>query len=85
MSPNFFCSRHKHDKLTVETEEAKSWISECIREDLPSAADFEKTLSNGVYLAKVGHFCAPHVVPYDKIFDINQESCWGPNLYPQMK
>ena len=59
--------------MHFETEEVKTWISECISEDLPSASEFEKTLSNGVYLAKIGHFCAPHIVQYNKIFDIDQQ------------
>lgn len=62
-------------------EEAKTWISECLCEDLPSAAEFEKTLPNGIYLAKVGHFCAPHVVPYDKIFDVDHEKWQASGLH----
>ena len=67
--------------LSKKIEEAKTWISECIREDLPSAAEFEQTLPNGVYLAKVGHFCAPHVVPYDKIFDVDQDKWKATGLH----
>ena len=53
-------------------EEARHWIQDCIREELPAATDLEENMRNGVYFAKVGHFCAPNVVPERKIFDIDQ-------------
>ena len=50
-------------------EEAKKWMEECIKEELPSSTVLEENLRNGVYFAKLGHFCAPNVVPRRKIFD----------------
>ena len=50
-------------------EEAKKWIEACIKEDLPSSTVLEENFRNGVYFAKLGHFCAPNVVPKRKIFD----------------
>ena len=50
-------------------EEAKNWIEECIREELPASTLLEENFRNGVYFAKLGHFCAPNVVPKRKIFD----------------
>ena len=50
-------------------EEAKKWIEECIKEELPSSTVLEENFRNGVYFAKLGHFCAPNVVPKRKIFD----------------
>ncbi|XP_023331982.1 ras GTPase-activating-like protein IQGAP1, partial [Eurytemora carolleeae] len=54
-------------------EEAKNWISECIGENLPPATELEANFTNGVYLAKLAHFCAPNLVPRSKIFDADQE------------
>ena len=53
-------------------EEAKKWIEECIKEDLPPTTELEENFRNGVYFAKLGHFCAPNVVPKRKIFDTEQ-------------
>ena len=50
-------------------EEAKNWMEECIKEELPSSTVLEEHFRSGVYFAKLGHFCAPHVVPKRKIFD----------------
>lgn len=50
-------------------EEAKNWIGACIREEMPATTDLEESLRNGVYLAKLGHFFAPNIVPFRKIFD----------------
>ena len=57
-------------------EEAKKWMEECIKEEMPQSTDLEENLRNGVYFAKLGHFCAPNVVPNRKIFDADQ-SKWG--------
>ena len=53
-------------------EEAKNWIQDCINHELPPTTELEENFRNGVYFAKVGHFCAPKVVPQRKIFDIDQ-------------
>ena len=53
-------------------EEAKNWIEDCIKEKLPASTELEEHLRNGVYFAKLGHFCAPKVVALRKIFDIDQ-------------
>lgn len=53
-------------------EEAKLWMQECIQESLPRSTELEAQLRNGVYLAKLVNFIAPHVVPLKKIFDIEQ-------------
>ena len=53
-------------------EEAKNWIQECIKEELPPTTELEENFRNGVYFAKVGHFCASKVVPLRRIFDIDQ-------------
>ena len=54
-------------------EEAKKWMEECIKEQMPASTDLEENLRNGVYFAKLGHFCAPNVVPKRKIFDADQK------------
>ncbi|CAF4793193.1 unnamed protein product [Pieris macdunnoughi] len=53
-------------------EEAKTWMEACVKETLPPAVEFEECLRNGVYLAKLGHFIAPDVLPLNKIYDIDQ-------------
>ncbi|XP_061172402.1 ras GTPase-activating-like protein IQGAP1 isoform X1 [Saccostrea echinata] len=53
-------------------EEAKVWIEACINEELPQTTELEQGLRNGVYLAKLGHFLAPQVVPLKKIYDRDQ-------------
>lgn len=54
-------------------EEAKTWMEACLKEKLPAATDFEESLCNGVYLAKLGNFIAPEVLPLNKIYDIDQK------------
>lgn len=53
-------------------EEAKTWIEACIKEKLPHPTEFEENLRNGVYLAKLGHFISPEMLPLNKIYDIDQ-------------
>ncbi|XP_045778410.1 ras GTPase-activating-like protein IQGAP1 [Maniola jurtina] len=53
-------------------EEAKVWMESCLKEELPSAVAFEESLRNGVYLAKLGNFIAPDLLPLNKIYDIDQ-------------
>ncbi|OWR44686.1 ras GTPase-activating protein IQGAP1 [Danaus plexippus plexippus] len=53
-------------------EEAKLWMEACLREELPAAVEFEENLRNGVYLAKLGNFIAPDLLPLTKIYDIDQ-------------
>jgi hypothetical protein len=53
-------------------QEAKQWMEECIGEELPPTTELEENFRNGVYFAKLGHFCAPQVVPERKIFDGDQ-------------
>lgn len=53
-------------------EEAKTWLEACLREKLPPATEFEENLRNGVYLAKLGHFISPDMLPLNKIYDIDQ-------------
>lgn len=53
-------------------EEAKTWLEACIKEKLPHATEFEESLRNGVYLAKLGHFIAPDLLTVNKIYDIDQ-------------
>lgn len=53
-------------------EEAKTWMEACIKEKLPHATEFEESLRNGVYLAKLGHFIAPDLLTLHKIYDIDQ-------------
>lgn len=45
------------------------WTEACIKETLPLTVELEEGLQNGVYLAKLGHFMAPDVVPLKKVFD----------------
>lgn len=52
-------------------EEAKIWMEACLKEELPSAVEFEESLRNGVYLAKLGNFIAPDILPLNKIYDID--------------
>lgn len=54
-------------------EEAKVWLEACLRETLPSTIDLEQNLRNGVYLAKLGHFMSPDVLPLNKIYDLDQK------------
>lgn len=44
----------------------------CLREPLPPTTELEENLRNGIYLAKLGHFIAPHVLPLNKIYDSEQ-------------
>lgn len=48
------------------------WIQACINEELPPTTELEEGLRNGVYLAQLGHFLAPQVVPLKKIYDKDQ-------------
>ncbi|XP_031782642.1 ras GTPase-activating-like protein IQGAP1 [Nasonia vitripennis] len=54
-------------------EEAKKWMEACLREKLPPTTELEENLRNGVYLAKLGHFIAPDILPYKKIYDPEQK------------
>ncbi|KAJ0182491.1 hypothetical protein K1T71_001860 [Dendrolimus kikuchii] len=54
-------------------EEAKTWMEACLKEKLPQAIEFEESLRNGVYLAKLGHFISPELLPINKIYDIDQK------------
>lgn len=54
-------------------EEAKTWMESCLKEKLPPTTDFEENLRNGVYLAKLGNFIAPELLPLKKIYDIDQK------------
>uniref|UniRef100_G3WR35 IQ motif containing GTPase activating protein 3 n=1 Tax=Sarcophilus harrisii TaxID=9305 RepID=G3WR35_SARHA len=53
-------------------EEAKRWMEACLKEELPSPVELEEGLRNGVILAKLGHCFAPDVVPFKKIYDLEQ-------------
>ncbi|CAN8002896.1 unnamed protein product [Ixodes hexagonus] len=53
-------------------EETRLWLSSCIEEELPAATELEESLRNGVYLARLSHFFAPHEVPLKRIYDIDQ-------------
>ncbi|XP_011692559.1 PREDICTED: ras GTPase-activating-like protein IQGAP1 isoform X1 [Wasmannia auropunctata] len=53
-------------------EEAKKWMESCLREQLPPSTELEENLRNGVYLAKLGHFMAPNILPLNKIYDTEQ-------------
>lgn len=61
-------------------EEAKTWLAACIKEKLPHATEFEESLRNGVYLAKLGHFIAPDMLTLNKIYDIDQRR-YGVNRF----
>lgn len=54
-------------------EEAKTWMEACLKEKLPQATEFEENLRSGVYLAKLGNFIAPDMLPLNKIYDIDQK------------
>ena len=49
-----------------------NFSTDCIEEELPPATELEENLRNGVYLAKIAHFCAPHLFPATRIFDADQ-------------
>ncbi|OWF47735.1 ras GTPase-activating-like protein IQGAP1 isoform X2 [Mizuhopecten yessoensis] len=53
-------------------EEAKVWMAACINEELPPTTELEEGLRNGVFLAKLGHFLNPQIVPLKKIYDREQ-------------
>jgi hypothetical protein len=44
-----------------------------LREKLPPTTVLEENLRNGVYLAKLGHFIAPEIMPLNKIYDAEQK------------
>uniref|UniRef100_A0A673C0J9 IQ motif containing GTPase activating protein 1 n=1 Tax=Sphaeramia orbicularis TaxID=375764 RepID=A0A673C0J9_9TELE len=44
----------------------------CLDEELPPTTELEEGLRNGVYLAKLGNFFAPHTVSLKKIYDSEQ-------------
>uniref|UniRef100_A0AAR2LDK1 IQ motif containing GTPase activating protein 1 n=1 Tax=Pygocentrus nattereri TaxID=42514 RepID=A0AAR2LDK1_PYGNA len=44
----------------------------CLNEELPPTTELEEGLRNGVYLAKLGNFFAPHVVSVKRIYDREQ-------------
>ncbi len=48
------------------------WIETCVEEDLPPTTELEQALRNGVILCKLGHYCAPDVIPYKKIYDLDE-------------
>uniref|UniRef100_A0AAY5EVB9 IQ motif containing GTPase activating protein 1 n=1 Tax=Electrophorus electricus TaxID=8005 RepID=A0AAY5EVB9_ELEEL len=53
-------------------EEAKRWMEACLDEELPPTTELEEGLRNGVYLAKLGNFFAPHIVSLKRIYDREQ-------------
>ncbi|KAM8769912.1 LOW QUALITY PROTEIN: ras GTPase-activating-like protein IQGAP3 [Rhynchonycteris naso] len=53
-------------------KEAKRWMEACLKEELPSPAELEESLQNGVLLATVGHCFATSVVLLKKIYDMEQ-------------
>lgn len=48
-------------------------MESCLREKLPPTTELEENLRNGVYLAKLGHFIAPDILSYNKIYDPEQK------------
>ena len=54
-------------------EEARVWLSQCLNEDMPSLTEIEKSLTNGVTLAKIAHFVFPNVFPLSRLFDLSLE------------
>lgn len=44
----------------------------CLKVLLPPTTELEENLRNGVYLAKLGHFMAPDILPLNKIYDSEQ-------------
>jgi len=48
------------------------WMEACLDEELPPTTELEEGLRNGVYLAKLGNFFAPHTVSLKKIYDREQ-------------
>jgi Ras GTPase-activating-like protein IQGAP1 len=62
-------------------EEAKKWIESCIREELPSAAECEENLCNGVYLAKLANFFCPEKVSFKQIYDKDQSKYQAKGLH----
>lgn len=47
-------------------------LLDCIGDELPPATELEENLRNGVYLAKIAHFCAPDLFSVTRIFDADQ-------------
>ncbi|KAE8749069.1 hypothetical protein FOCC_FOCC004237 [Frankliniella occidentalis] len=54
-------------------EEAKLWMEAVLGEKLPSAAQLEESLRNGVYLAQLAHIVTPEDVPLNRIYDREQK------------
>jgi hypothetical protein len=61
-----------HTNISAIWKKQKKWIEACIGDELPPTAELEEALRNGVILARLGHFCAPDVVPLSKIYDSDQ-------------
>jgi len=54
-------------------EEAKDWMSVCVKRPLPAPTELEDNLRNGVALAELAAFFAPKIVQKRRIFDLDQE------------
>lgn len=48
------------------------WMSSCIGEELPPASELEKSLQNGVFIAKLAMFFAPEKITAKKIYDFDE-------------
>lgn len=59
------------------------WMEACINEELPPTTELEENLQNGVFLAKLGNFFAPKVVPLKRIYDRDQSRYQVGNNRPQ--
>uniref|UniRef100_A0A6I8NQR8 IQ motif containing GTPase activating protein 3 n=1 Tax=Ornithorhynchus anatinus TaxID=9258 RepID=A0A6I8NQR8_ORNAN len=53
-------------------EEAKRWLESCLGERLPPALELERSLRNGVVLARLGSLLAPDAAPPARIYDADQ-------------
>lgn len=53
-------------------EEAKKWMEGVIGETLPSSTEFENSLSNGVYLCKLGMKLLPDEAQWKRVYDLDQ-------------
>lgn len=63
---------HMAYEYLCHLEEARKWIESCIEDELPPSTELEEALRTGVILCKLGHWCAPDVLPLRKIYDFDE-------------
>lgn len=44
-----------------QVESIRQWMNACLEEQLPPAIEFEESMRNGVYLARLANYFAPDI------------------------